>query len=227
VQRTVAAVFAHPDDETFATGGTLAKYASEGVRVMLYSATDGGAGKSSGIPVSSPAELGRIRRGELADACAVLGVEPPRVSDYPDGALGNAPASAVIAEIVAFLRETKPDVVITFGPEGAPTQHRDHKAICSLATAACQAVEVPRLCYVTWPDPAPDEIYQTLGTPVHITIGVSEWLPRKMEAFLAHATQRQHQAAFEKVSMLPIECYHVAWGTAAPAAATDLFAGLP
>jgi LmbE family N-acetylglucosaminyl deacetylase len=51
--RTLAAVFAHPDDETFATGGALAKYAKTGTRVALYSATDGDAGRSSGIPVGS------------------------------------------------------------------------------------------------------------------------------------------------------------------------------
>ena len=57
--RTLSAVFAHPDDETFATGGTLAKYAEEGARVTLYCATDGDAGRTSGIPFSSREELGR------------------------------------------------------------------------------------------------------------------------------------------------------------------------
>ena len=54
--RTLAAVFAHPDDETFATGGALAKYAKTGTRVALYSATDGDAGRSSGIPIGSDVE---------------------------------------------------------------------------------------------------------------------------------------------------------------------------
>jgi LmbE family N-acetylglucosaminyl deacetylase len=241
VPRTIALVFAHPDDETFATGGTLAKYASEGARMVLYSATDGGAGKSSGIPVSSPGELGRIRRTELAAACQVLGVQPPVIGNHADGQLGAASATDVTRDIVRFLRAERPDVVITFGPEGAPTQHRDHKAISSLTTMACLFAasadsqpeepglpvhEVKRLCYVTWPTPAPDELYQTRGQPVHIGVDVTEWLPRKHEAFLAHATQRQHEAAFEKASMLPVECYHVAWGTPAPEGATDIFAGL-
>ena len=63
--RSLVAVFAHPDDETFAIGGTLARYAGEGVRCSLYCATDGDAGRSSGIPVSSRAELGALRRREL------------------------------------------------------------------------------------------------------------------------------------------------------------------
>ena len=72
--RALAAVFAHPDDETFAMGGTLAKHADAGARVSLYCATDGDAGRASGIPFSSREELGRIRRAELLEACARLGV---------------------------------------------------------------------------------------------------------------------------------------------------------
>ncbi len=171
--RTIALVFAHPDDETFATGGTLAKYSAEGVRIVLYSATDGGAGKTSGIPVSAERTLGNFRRDELAAACAVLGVEPPVIAAHGDGRLGEADPRVVIDEIVGFLREHTPDVVITFGPEGAPTGHRDHKAISQLVTTACRDAGVPKLCYVTWPDPAAGELYQILGTRVDISIDVS------------------------------------------------------
>ena len=68
--RTIAVVFSHPDDETFATGGTLAKYASEGARIVLYCATNGDAGKTSGIPVSSREELGALRRQVEVRHCA-------------------------------------------------------------------------------------------------------------------------------------------------------------
>ena len=79
----LTAVFAHPDDETFATGGTIARYASEGVRCSLYCATDGDAGRSSGIPVSSPAELGALRRAELRAACDVLGIRTLVSGSHP------------------------------------------------------------------------------------------------------------------------------------------------
>ena len=69
----LTALFAHPDDETFATGGTIARYSSRRNRCSLYCATDGDAGRSSGIPVSSRAELGALRRAELHAACDVLG----------------------------------------------------------------------------------------------------------------------------------------------------------
>jgi LmbE family N-acetylglucosaminyl deacetylase len=119
--RALAAVFAHPDDETFATGGTLAKYADEGARISLYCATDGDAGRTSGIPVASREELGRIRRAELLDACARLGIRSVDHGGHADGALNSADPDVVLGQIVAFLRRERPQVVLTFGPEGAPT----------------------------------------------------------------------------------------------------------
>src|SRR5438045_8877741 len=98
--RSLAAVFAHPDDETFATGGRRAKHADEGTRVTLYCATDGDAGRSSGIPFSSREELGRIRRAELLQACALLGVQRVEHGGHPDGALAAVDPDVVIGQIV-------------------------------------------------------------------------------------------------------------------------------
>jgi LmbE family N-acetylglucosaminyl deacetylase len=239
--RAITAVFAHPDDETFATGGTLAKYTDEGVRCSLYAATDGDAGRSSGIPVSSRAELGVIRRAELQAACAALGVQPPECGGHPDGALAATDPERVLSEIIAVLRRERPQVVLTFGPEGAPTGHLDHKAICRLATAAVllagtrtacpeqlEAGLTPhrpqRLCYVTWPVPAPDEAPRKEGQPRQICIPVERWHPRKLAAFFAHRTQLDHEAYFRREAMPATEDYFVAIG--APLGGEDLFAGL-
>jgi LmbE family N-acetylglucosaminyl deacetylase len=241
--RALAAIFAHPDDETFATGGTLAKYAEEGVRCSLYSATAGDAGRSSGIPVSSRAELGAIRRAELEAACAALGVQRLECGGYPDGALGAADPELVMGEIVAMVRRERPQVVLTFGPEGAPTGHLDHKAICRLATSAVMLAgtrtafpdqleagltphRAQRLCYVTWPVPGPDEAPRKESQPRQICVPVQHWHPRKLEAFFAHRTQLQHQAYFEAEAMPPTEDYFVAVGVPAPSGADDLFSGL-
>src|SRR3954470_2077015 len=112
--RRLTAVFAHPDDETYATGGTLARYASEGVRCSLYCATDGDAGQSSGIPVSTRGELGALRRAELRAACDVLGVQSVVCGGHPDGDLHGIDPEVVIGEIVAMIRREQPEVVITF-----------------------------------------------------------------------------------------------------------------
>jgi N-acetylglucosamine malate deacetylase 2 len=239
--RVLAAIFAHPDDETFATGGTLARYADAGAQVSLYAATDGDAGRSSGIPVSSREELGRIRRAELLEACTVLGVSAVEHGGHPDGALNGADPDVVIGEIVAFLRRERPQVVLTFGPEGAPTGHRDHKAICRFATSAVllagtaafpeqvAAGLVPhrpdRLCYVTWPMPGPPDLAWQEGQPIHFRVPVEPWHPRKLDAYFAHRTQRDHEAYFRRVALPATEDYFVALGAAGEG--DDLFAGLP
>jgi LmbE family N-acetylglucosaminyl deacetylase len=223
----LTAVFAHPDDETYATGGTIARYSSEGVRCSLYCATDGDAGQSSGIPVSSRAELGAVRRAELQAACEVLGISTLVCGGHPDGGLHDVNPDVVLSEIVALIRRERPDVVITFGPEGAPTQHRDHRAISRLATAAfllagtasafpdqlvdglapCRPTE---LWYSTWLQPAPGDDPATEGQPIDVTVDVREFLPRKIAAFDVHRSQHVHRANFERLALRENEYYYVA-----------------
>jgi LmbE family N-acetylglucosaminyl deacetylase len=239
----IAAVFAHPDDETFAIGGTLARYSADGVRCSLYCATDGDAGRSSGIPVSSRAELGALRREELRAACLVLGVSIIDHGGHPDGALVAVDPELVMGQIVRLIRRERPDVVITFGPEGAPTRHRDHRAISRLATAAFLLAGTAtafteqldeglaphrpaRLCYVTWPPPEPGSEPDTEGQPTHVRVAVGRWRGRKMAAFDAHRTQHQHRPQFERLALTSTEDYFVASGQPAPDGASDLFSGL-
>jgi LmbE family N-acetylglucosaminyl deacetylase len=240
--RALTAVFAHPDDETFATGGTIAKYVEAGVRCSLYSATDGDAGRASGIAVSSRAELGRIRRAELQAACAVLGIATLECGGHPDAALAAADAQVVMSEIVRVIRRERPQVVLTFGPEGAPTGHLDHRAICRLTTSAVLLAatsafpeqlddglaphRAERLCYVTWPTPGPGEAPRQEGQPRQICIPVERWHPKKLDAFFAHRTQLDHEAYFKREAMPATEDYFVAIGVPAPNGADDLFAGL-
>jgi LmbE family N-acetylglucosaminyl deacetylase len=239
----LTAVFAHPDDESFAIGGTLARYSADGVRCSLYCATDGDAGRSSGIPVSSREQLASLRRHELRAACEVLGVSALEYGGHPDGALASVDPDFVMGEIVRLVRRERPDVVLTFGPEGAPTRHPDHKAISRLATAAVLLADTTtaypeqlaeglaphrpeRLCYVTWPTPAPGFEPATEGQPIHIAVPVRDWRERKIAAFDAHRTQREHRAQFERLALMDDECYFVSIGTPAPRGTTDLFGGV-
>jgi LmbE family N-acetylglucosaminyl deacetylase len=241
--RGLTAVFAHPDDETFAIGGTLARYSGDGVRCSLYCATDGDAGRSSGIPVSSPAELGARRREELSTAARILGIRTIARGGHRDGALAAADPEVVLEQIVDLLRRERPAVVVTFGPEGAPTRHRDHRAISRLATSALLLAgtatayteqlangllphRAERLCYVTWEPPPPGFEPDTEGQPIDISVPVRDWLPRKQEAFEAHRTQHQHRAHFERLALTDLEHFFVAIGRPVSARATDLFDGL-
>lgn len=237
----LACVFAHPDDETFAMGATLARAAAAGVHVALWCATDGGAGKSSDVPAEDAAALARIRRNELHLAARHLGVRTVQAAGHPDGGLTGMDQEQLLAEIVRFLRAAQPDVVVTFGPEGAPTGHPDHRVLSRVATAAyflaALPTEVPdagppcraaRLYYTTYPPPAPHEGRAfRLGLPPTARVNARRWNARKREAFRLHATQRVHEGTFERLAMLDEEWFALASGLAQPDdVVDDLFAGL-
>jgi LmbE family N-acetylglucosaminyl deacetylase len=129
-------VLAHPDDETNGTGGTLAKYGAEGVETYVITATRGERGWF-GAEEDNPGleALGKIREAELGKAIKVLGVREHHFLDYIDGDLDQANALEAASKIAGHLRRIKPDVVVTFGPDGA-YGHPDHIAICQFTTAA-------------------------------------------------------------------------------------------
>src|SRR5829696_5716029 len=141
--RTLVAVLAHPDDESLGVGGTLAKYASEGVEVFVVTATRGDGGRYQGHRSDDPHHPGAealadIREGELRSAANVLGVRGVSLLGYRDQQLDRADPREAIGRIVGELRRIRPDVVITFGPDGA-YGHPDHIAICQFTTAAVVA----------------------------------------------------------------------------------------
>ncbi|MGH2521748.1 MAG: PIG-L deacetylase family protein [Anaerolineales bacterium] len=137
------AVFAHPDDESLGIGSTLAKYATEGVETYLVTATRGERGWF-GLAEENPGleALGRTRQAELQAAARVLGLREVTLLDYIDGDLDQADPAQAIANIVKHLRRVRPQVVVTFGPEGA-YGHPDHIAISQFTAAAvvCAADE--------------------------------------------------------------------------------------
>ena len=129
-------VLAHPDDESLGTGGALAKCAAEGVATYLVTATRGERGRFGDSKESpGPEIVGKAREAELLAAAKELGLREVRFLDYPDGALDQVDTAEAIEKIAGHLRRVKPQVVITFGPEGA-YGHPDHIAISQLTTAA-------------------------------------------------------------------------------------------
>jgi LmbE family N-acetylglucosaminyl deacetylase len=136
-------VFAHPDDETLGTGGTLARYAAEGVETYVVTATRGQRGRyRDNTDHPGPEALGRIREAELRAACAVLGVTEVSLLDYWDKDLDQAPHDEIIGQLVAHVRRIRPQVVVTFDQAGA-YGHPDHIAICQFTTAAVVAAADP------------------------------------------------------------------------------------
>src|SRR5262245_20441053 len=237
-------IYAHPDDETFSGGGTYAKYSAQGVRCTIFCATDGDAGKTSGLNVSSREELGALRRKELDAAARLLGIQRVESPGHPDGGLPSINQDGLIGEIVRHLRRERPDVVITFGPEGAPNTHQDHKVISRAATAAFflagRRTAYPeqlksdltpfapaRFYYVTWPDPKPDAALQVHGTPATATIDVRQFRDQELAAWNAHASQHALQQRFDELAATDDELFALAAGTPQPGVVVDdLFAGL-
>lgn len=129
-------IFAHPDDETFSTGGILARYAAEGVETTLVCATRGERGWIGSEEEYPGLEaLGKMREAELRCAAQVLGIRKLIFLDYIDGKLDKAPPLEVISKIASAVRRVRPQVVVTMDPQGV-YGHPDHMVLTQFTLAA-------------------------------------------------------------------------------------------
>ncbi len=242
-RRRLMAVLAHPDDESLGVGGTLAKYAAEGVDVFLVTATRGDGGRFHGHRYGDerhpgPLALGSIRETELRAAASVLGVREVSLLDYHDQQLDRADSREAVGRIATHLRRIRPDVVVTFGPDGA-YGHPDHVAISQFTTAAIVVAagagtegaarphSVSKLYYLAWPQStwgAYQAAVRTLSATVdglerHATpwpdwaittvIDTSGVWPTVWRAASCHESQL---AAYERLRDLPPEHHRTLWG---------------
>jgi mycothiol S-conjugate amidase len=151
---TILFTFAHPDDECFGTGGTIAHYACQGVHVALVCANRGEAGEISDPSLATPETLPQVREAELRCACDVLGIDELIFLDYRDSGMAgtpenenpaafmNAPAEEVVAKLVGIIRRLRPQAIVTFDPHGG-YGHPDHIAIHTHTVAAFHAAGDP------------------------------------------------------------------------------------
>jgi LmbE family N-acetylglucosaminyl deacetylase len=211
--RTVLAVFAHPDDESLACGGTLARLSDAGARVVLLCASRGRKGAVSDPALVPDGDLGRVRAEELRQAAKVLGVAEVVILDHPDGDLRWADAPAFDTEIMSAIRDYRADAVITFDEDGL-YWHTDHIGIHERTWDAVEALgaDAPSLYFVTMPKGVMREVVDAALTtgwtrpdtgpwaivpdafglhakPATIVVDVRDWVPRKLAAVLCHRTQ--------------------------------------
>ncbi|HEX8556899.1 MAG TPA: PIG-L family deacetylase [Pyrinomonadaceae bacterium] len=245
-ERSLLFIFAHPDDESFGVAGTAARYADEGARLTLVTATRGDKGKCGDPPVCEPEALPAVREAELREAARVIGVRDVRVLDYKDRELASAPPEEARAALVRVIREARPQVVVTFDPHGV-NLHPDHVAISRFAADAVSAAADPRwlreagpahdVARLLWTTPTPFYELARLAEPggepgVDFLLDVSPWRRRKAAALRAHRSQHlQIDKLFFDVPdserVLSVEAFRDAWRRAAtPAPLADLFAGL-
>lgn len=231
-------VLAHPDDESLGMGGTLAKCAAEEIETYLVTATRGERGRFGDAGERpGPEIVGRVREAELAAAAKELGVRELTVLGYPDGGLDRADPLEAQARVAEHIGRLRPDVVITFGPDGG-YGHPDHIAICQIATAAvvCAADagcgspghRVSKLYYMAWRK-AKWDAYQAALRTLRITVdGVErlaapwpDWAvttvvetgalwPVVWRAVSCHKTQ---MAIYKTLEHLPEEQHRTIWGT--------------
>jgi LmbE family N-acetylglucosaminyl deacetylase len=221
--RSLLAVFAHPDDESLACGGLLARCAELGAEVSLLCVTRGEHGpQEDRTPGSTRDALGEVRSQELRAAADVLGVANLLVLDYEDGMLPWVDAAELEADIAGAIRRIHPEVVVTFGEDGL-YGHPDHVAVHERTTAAVAALgaDAPALYFVTIPpgamravvrhaaavaarggDPSPRQIlgiadpdaFGALAATPTLVVAAGGFAARKLAAIRCHRTQLANDA---------------------------------
>ena len=210
--RTILAIFAHPDDESLACGGTLARLADAGARVVVLCASRGERGSLSDRSLVAGGDLAGARSRELHDAARILGVTEVRILQHPDGDLRWADVPQLHAEIVSTIERCRPDGVITFAEDGL-YWHLDHIGVHERTYTAVRSfgADAPPLYYVTMPKGIMRDVVDAAianGLPIDsnlwgiepdafghhtkpptLVIDVRAWVPRKLAAIRSHKTQ--------------------------------------
>jgi LmbE family N-acetylglucosaminyl deacetylase len=258
VNRRLAAVFAHPDDDTYGVGGTVGLHADAGIEVTAILATSGNAGRILDPSLATPQNLGLVREGEDRAAWDELGVKPAmHFLRHPDGGLRGVPRDELADRIAELLASARPEVVVTFGPDGV-TGHEDHIAVGEAATAGFhQARErspedgLARLFYVAIPQSRLDRLNALLrgrgiepldptqpfvprGVPdesIAAMVDCSPVYQRKLEALRQHRTQGELEDVPYELwpEVLDREAFVLAWPERARGepVLSDVFEGLP
>lgn len=187
--RSVLAVVAHPDDESFGLGAILSAFVDQGANVAVQCLTHGEASTLHGIPGS----LRDIRARELAAAAEVLGVSTVQLHDYPDGQLTDTPTRELATPIAHLAQASGAEGLLVFDPAGV-TGHPDHRHATAAALAAATTIGLPVLGW-TMPDTAAEVLNTEYDTsfvghpPDDIDLVVPVDRRRQYEAVRHHPSQ--------------------------------------
>lgn len=191
-------IHAHPDDQEFTVGGTLAKWARAGCEIVTVCITSGGAGSNSHTPLDMTREaLVTIREAEQREACRILGVKETIFLGYEDGML--EPSIALRRELTRLIRRHRPEAVLT----GDPTvryygrtymNHPDHRVAADVAQDAVFPSSGTRLIFpeLLAEGLEPHEVQQVYihGAERPDTyVDIAETLEAKLAALRAHRSQ--------------------------------------
>jgi LmbE family N-acetylglucosaminyl deacetylase len=238
-------ITAHPDDEAGNFGGSLLLYHGRGVETHVICLTPGQAASNRG-GARTDQELATLRRKEFAASCQVLKVTRAEVLDYADAHLHRIDLYSVVAELTRHMRQIRPQVVLTYGPDGGITGHPDHGMAGIFASLAFQwtgrSNRFPEQLQDGISLYRPQKLYYTAAPfsfpgrqpisppPATISINIGKFLEDKIRAFQAHTSQAPLFPLFEKAVRQrgAHEEFHLA-ATSTPGALepeTDLFQGV-
>ena len=239
-------VTAHPDDEAGGFGGSLLLARERGIETYIICLTPGQAARNRGTSRSDE-ELAATRRQEFAAACEHLRATRGDVLDYPDSRLDQQSLYQVTGDLTRRIRQIKPQVVVSFGPEGSLTAHPDHSMAGIFATMAFQWAPRsnrfpeqfeeslkpwrPQKLYYRTADFTLPERQPIALSPVSARIEIGqERMERKIEAFKMHKSQSPLFPLFEGNARRhgPVERFHLAASVKPQEAKIedDLFAGV-
>lgn len=190
--KTILALFAHPDDESFGPGGTIVKWTRSGAKIHLITATRGEAAKSS-----VPGNVADIRTAELKEAADILEISSVEFLDFKDGEIGNNDLVKLGEAFAARIQELRPDTILTFDLNGI-SGHLDHIAVSSAATQAFKKTSIAeRLYYFTVPEkvvPTNEEYFinrppSRRDEEISERVDISEVWDTKIRAMRSHKSQ--------------------------------------
>ncbi len=190
----ILAIFAHPDDESYGPGGTLAKYARAGHRVDLLTLTRGEAGSLGICKTLAPEEKAEMRRRELECAAETLGIQSITLLNYPDGQLNTISYQEGETVVAREIRRRVPDIIITFHDSGI-SGHPDHIAVARWCRNAVQRLDVNvRLFYFGLDARQAERIpnrplFPIPHTDITHAIAVEDYLKIKIQAIHCHQSQ--------------------------------------
>lgn len=208
IPRRVLSIHAHPDDQEFTVGGTLAKWAAAGCEVISVTITSGNAGCNDPEKDGSyKPVLAQIREAEQTAANQVLGIQTSIFLRYPDGEL--EPTLALRKELARLIRQYKPDVVVTGDPQGVfygsgYINHPDHRAAAQSALYATFPSAGTRLIFTDLLE-AGYEPHNVKRVYIHGSekpdtwVDISETMDKKIAALKKHVSQVGEWEEMEKV----------------------------
>ncbi len=238
---TLVSFHAHPDDEVLLTGGTLARAAAEGHRVVLVAATNGEAGLAAS-ELRTDGGLGRRRVAELERSAAALGCARLVLLGYPDsgwqdsarpGGFSQAPLEEAAARLARVLNEEGAHALTTYDPAGG-YGHPDHIQVHRVGAAAALLTDTPLVLQATLdrkliqravrlvqaipfvlPEVRAAAFAQAYSAATTHRVDVRDHLAAKRAAMVAHASQATADSAQRTLSLLlrlPVPVFRLVLG---------------